>query len=336
MNHSVIWREKDTYSSFPSLAVFKDRLYCVFRSTPTRRSKTHIDTRSTGMLISSNNRGKSWAVARRFNAAKAQEFNIVQHAGLQDPVLSCASNRLILTHFTWQSLTGKHTKKRHKVKMKGLFLYSFDGAQWSGVSCIPGNSGLQFAGHGPIEESGLNNLLPVYADVGGGGTCCFVLAQDETDPVTHWSVKSRIAHDEQLDFTEPALMDCGNDHILCLLRGSDGLLYQSHSWNGGKTWEPHKSTGIRSVPASLCWLGNDYVLCTYGYRHYPYGIRACLSYDGGLTWDIKREIIIRADGGGWDIGYPSTVKQGSTLLTAYYFYTKRDKTRRIELTKWRL
>jgi len=332
MNHSIVWRDKNIYASFPSLVIVKDKLYCAFRVAPTKRSKTHIDTRSTALVLSSLDNGDTWQHYLEVEAPGS-------FAGLQDPVLSHAENELIVSFYSWKSRIGKYTKKRRNVISQGLFLRSLKDGKVGACNRISGNAAIQFVGRAPIEEVDCTKLLPVYADVGGGGTCCFVLEWD-LPTQTRWTIRSRIAHDQVLDFTEPTIVDCGNRHVLCILRGSDGQLYQTHSWDSGKTWEPHRATGMFGAPASLCHLGKagNYttILCTYGYRRAPYGVRACLSYDSGLTWDTRREIIIRADGGGWDLGYPSTVRVGSDLLTAYYFYTKRDKTRRIELTRWKV
>ena len=73
----------------------------------------------------------------------------------------------------------------------------------------------------------------------------------------------------------------------------------------------------------------------YGYRREPYGIRASFSYDQGRTWDIAHEVVLRTDGGGRDLGYPSSVElPDGSILSAYYFHTESDTTRRIEATKW--
>ena len=43
-------------------------------------------------------------------------------------------------------------------------------------------------------------------------------------------------------------------------------------------------------------LSSDEVLCSYGHRRKPYGIRACFSRDGCETWDLSNEVILRSDG----------------------------------------
>jgi len=57
------------------------------------------------------------------------------------------------------------------------------------------------------------------------------------------------------------------------------------------------------LPVKLEVLKNGWVLCSYGYRKEPYGVRSCISKDTGNIWDIENENVIRADGTGFDLGY---------------------------------
>ena len=79
---------------------------------------------------------------------------------------------------------------------------------------------------------------------------------------------------------------------------------------------------------------NDGRLClTYGYRSPPYGMRAKLSSDGGRTWG--GEIMLRDDGGTWDLGYPRTVQRADgKVVTIYYFNDRKDTERYIAATIW--
>jgi hypothetical protein len=71
----------------------------------------------------------------------------------------------------------------------------------------------------------------------------------------------------------------------------------------------------------------------YGFRSAPYGIRARLSSDNGLTWGD--EIILRDDGGCWDLGYPRTVtRPDGKVVTAYYYNDAADRERYIAATIW--
>ncbi len=62
-------------------------------------------------------------------------------------------------------------------------------------------------------------------------------------------------------------------------------------------------------------------------------MRARLSKDNGRTWG--EEIVLRDDGGCWDLGYPRTVqRKDGKIVTIYYFNDDRDKERYIAATIW--
>ncbi|MCB0121529.1 MAG: exo-alpha-sialidase, partial [Caldilineaceae bacterium] len=66
------------------------------------------------------------------------------------------------------------------------------------------------------------------------------------------------------------------------------------------------------------------LLASYGYRVKPYGIRAKLSEDDGQTWGP--ELILRADAGSWDLGYPRAVNlDNGKVMVAYYINRADDE-----------
>jgi hypothetical protein len=70
-------------------------------------------------------------------------------------------------------------------------------------------------------------------------------------------------------------------------------------------------------------MADGRVACVYGYRLPPFGIRARLSDDSGATWGS--ELILRGDGGSWDLGYPRVTEiEPGRLLTVYYMNRKDD------------
>ena len=86
-------------------------------------------------------------------------------------------------------------------------------------------------------------------------------------------------------------------------------------------------------PASLIRLSDGRLCLTYGYRAPPYGIRARLSPDGGRNWG--EEIVLRADGGGRDLGYPrSAERPDGRVVTVYYFRDQPNSDRYIAATIW--
>jgi hypothetical protein len=76
------------------------------------------------------------------------------------------------------------------------------------------------------------------------------------------------------------------------------------------------------------------VCLTYGYRDPPFGMRARLSEDGGVTWGPER--VLRDDAGCHDLGYPRTVQRpDGTIVTVYYFNDRPDGERYIAATLWK-
>ena len=144
----------------------------------------------------------------------------------------------------------------------------------------------------------------------------------------------------------PASVRLSESRILVAVRrreGKDGIaagrcwieLYASD--DDGSSWRllntPVNNTGMNGNPPALLRLHDGRLCMTYGYRDPPYGIRAKLSGDEGMTWG--EEIILRDDGGTPDLGYPRTVQRpDGSILTAYYFADQEEGERYIAATLW--
>ena len=105
----------------------------------------------------------------------------------------------------------------------------------------------------------------------------------------------------------------------------------------GASWlylnEPVSNTGQGGNPPAMIRLQDGRIALTYGYRDAPFGLRARLSADGGLTWG--REIVLRQDGGNHDLGYPRTTQRpDGTIITAYYYNDDPQGERYIAATLW--
>jgi hypothetical protein len=112
------------------------------------------------------------------------------------------------------------------------------------------------------------------------------------------------------------------------------------SSDGGRSWSFLSRVNDWGAPASLTQLPDGRVVCVYGYRRRPFGIRARVSADRCATWG--REIVLRDDGGSWDLGYPRTLlRSDGALVTVYYFNDRADPiqqdggVRYIAATIWR-
>jgi hypothetical protein len=128
-------------------------------------------------------------------------------------------------------------------------------------------------------------------------------------------------------------------------RGTDSKFAQARHWidlyasnDNGATWHyvnrPIPDTGRGGNPPAMILLHDGRLCLTYGFRAPPYGIRACLSEDGGQSWG--NELVLRDDGGNHDLGYPRTVQRADgTIVTAYYYNDHPEGERYIAATLWR-
>ncbi len=110
------------------------------------------------------------------------------------------------------------------------------------------------------------------------------------------------------------------------------------SQDNGLSWSyrgrPVEDCGNGGNPATLTKLADGRLCMTYAFRNSPYGMRAKLSEDNGLTWG--EEIILRADGGSHDIGYPRTIlRQDGQLVTVYYYNDRLGGACYIAATIWK-
>jgi hypothetical protein len=142
-------------------------------------------------------------------------------------------------------------------------------------------------------------------------------------------------------FHEPNALELADGTILAMIRyeGGDNYLRDSISRDGGKTWTKMRKTPMLGFPAHMIQLPDGKVVCVYS-RRYPKnggcGEYACISDDGGKSWDIENEICLAS----WhylDLGYPSTARlPDGTLLTIFYQQEKPFDLPCLMATKWRV
>ncbi|RKN85813.1 sialidase family protein [Paenibacillus ginsengarvi] len=113
-------------------------------------------------------------------------------------------------------------------------------------------------------------------------------------------------------------------------------LYRSN--DDGSTWtyvgRPVADTGRGGNPPTINRLADGRLCMIYAYRDAPYGMRAKLSSDDGLTW--SDEIVLGSTAGSHDIGYPRTVlRNDGTLVTVYYYNDEMGGACYIAATLWK-
>jgi len=92
--------------------------------------------------------------------------------------------------------------------------------------------------------------------------------------------------------------------------------------DGGRTWAFLSRVNDWGAPGDLVRMQDGRIVCVYGYRMPPFGIRARISEDDGRTWGS--ELILRDDGGSWDLGYPRITEHEPGKVLAVYYMNRRD------------
>jgi BNR repeat protein len=161
------------------------------------------------------------------------------------------------------------------------------------------------------------------------------------DGAKTWNFVSWIGPEPDGFSIMPSSIRLSKTRILTTLRRKEGPEHWIDAWitdDNGASWRflnrPAPTTG-GSVgnPPSLLILKDGRLALLYGYRSAPYGIRARLSGDKGLSW--SPEIVLRNDGGCWDLGYPRSVQRpDGKIVTAYYYNDHPNRERYIAATLW--
>jgi BNR repeat-like domain len=160
-----------------------------------------------------------------------------------------------------------------------------------------------------------------------------------TDGGKTWQFVAWIADEPQGYAIMPSTVRLGASELLSAIRCRDetrAWIDTYRSLDLGKSWKLDQTPAAdlgEGNPPSLIRLKDGRLSLTYGYRAEPYGIRARLSADGGRTWG--REITIRGQGGGRDVGYPCSLQRpDGKIVTIYYWHDKPLGDRTIAATIW--
>jgi BNR repeat-like domain len=222
------------------------------------------------------------------------------------------------------------------------FYYSSDrGKNWQGPYKIPEYSRTGIASRTDYIVNGKHDLTAFMTAHKVNGREGRVFAVRTTDGGKNWTFVSWIGPEPNGFSIMPSSVRLSESRILTTLRRKEGEYHWIDAWvtdDNGATWRflnrPAASTG-GSVgnPPSLIKLKDGRLSLVYGYRSAPYGVRARLSSDDGLTW--SDETVLRSDAGCWDLGYVRSVQRPDGKVVAVYYYNDApDRERYIAATIW--
>ena len=344
-----ICKEPDDYLGWGTIArKAEGELLAVFSG----RRESHWCPYGVNEIIRSTDDGETWS-----------EPEIINNTPLDDRdtgLLVTRSGVVIMSWFTgsgWQNLDRFRGRagdsaisawERHYKKIGQETIDRWDGS-WTrrstdgGMTWEPAVPSIASSPHGPIELHD-GSLLYVGTGTPGHGERTSVRSTDDGQT---WETIGCIPvpeeHKAEMPYAEPHAVEVDDGRIVSLWRHvprnrpDAAFMQQSESDDGGRTWTVAHPTPMWGYPPHLIKLHDGSILATYGIRRSPFGQRACLSFDGGRTWDIDNEIILRGDAPNGDLGYPSTVELApGELLSIYYQIDQIGEKTCFIATRWSL
>ncbi len=339
INKTVVAKEQGNYSAWPSIAKLADgRLAVVYSGD----RDWHVCPWGKMKMVVSDDNGTSWGEIRTITNTPLDD----RDAG----ILVTDKGTAIVSWFTsvefankksalYEKRYSQYDKHSEKVlslrnQWKGAFIQrsTDNGATWSDPMKIPFETP-----HGPIQLKNGKILM-----VTGAGVL------ESLDDGLSWQTIAKFSHDEYGKLSEVHAIELDDGKIIALSRAPK--LRQFESTDGGRTWSLPVETNISGYPPHIIKLPNGWLVVVYGRRDkLPNGQFACISTDGGKTWDTENEITLSiADKHkaseielgyppSWDLGYPGSVLlDDGTIWTVYYQVDKDGEWPSIMGTHWKL
>jgi sialidase-1 len=337
----IIYQDTKFYSTFPSVVKKKDgEILVAFRRAPDRKGfgekgTSHVDPNSYLVTVRSKD-GVNWTTEP--DLLYAHPFG-----GSQDPcMIQLKDGTLLCASYSWAFLRPDGVANLKKpyfetggaVFQGGYIVRSTDGGKtWKGpIYPIHIKPEVNFNAFG--EPVPAYNRGAMYE--GKDGRVFWVVAASDANPPQKtsnyllisedkglsWKYSCPVAIDDKASFNETSVYETPKGDIVAFLRTAnlDDQACIARSVDGGKTFKPWEKMGFQGHPLQAMRLPDNRVLLVYGYRHKPFGIRARILNAECTDFARAKEIVVREDGGSYDIGYPWAVQlNDKQVLVTYYF-----------------
>ena len=151
-------------------------------------------------------------------------------------------------------------------------------------------------------------------------------AEASSDGGRSWTLLHEFEVPKGVDVTkihEPHVVEAADGSLVAQFRTSlfNGVLLQSVSSDGGKSWTPLAPTALHGHPAHVIRLADGRLMTTYGRRsgeNGGSGVYVAFSSDNGRTWDRELKVSCNAYNV-YNFGYPATAELGDgKFLTVCY------------------
>lgn len=326
MNY-IIYKQKGVYASFPLVEQTENQIYVSFFCSP---EVDHFGIHDWYSMISTDD-GKTWRLLRK------KTTNTISARQLSDQYIFKNDKDLITTGgigFYFKNNKIKSCPNLYKLTSDDYYNYSFAGLK--SIIVFP-----RF-----FHEDNLI-LIPCYGITEDGNNIPFVWRSEDNGDNFELI---QMFNNPYINGNEMAFINTTRGIYALIRQEKNIFMLESWSYDKGRTWTyPVYNFEFIGFPPHLLRLKNGNILCSYGFRKQPMGIRAKISVDDCKSWG--KEIILRDDGGypselhkkkffksspdGWsDVGYPVSIQlQDESILTVYYITTE-DRITHIAATKW--
>jgi hypothetical protein len=337
----VVYKKAGIYACFPSIYRTEDG--DLVSSFGTRVRRSHIDGTGGGAARVSADGGYTWTPLegpRPLNPDYRRGDGSLVVADAYGWREVPAEQR---QKFEQQNITVRDVREGVVAYLQGARVRrsTDDGATWTNedLDLPPHRSLMTYSrvDHASFAE-GLR-VVSIYGKLKEDASSRSFLLRSADDGRT-WQFLPLAGDPEQnVGLNETALAQSTNGELVAMIRAEPpegGYLYTTVSADDGMTWEPVRKTDLWGYPAHLLRLHDGRMLCSYGYRRPPMGIRAVISPDGGRTWNLDDEIVLRYDGmhSGSDLGYPISIETDPGHIVTIYYITNDDGVTHIAVTHW--
>lgn len=221
------------------------------------------------------------------------------------------------------------------------FEYSYDrGHTWHGPYCLPGFDAPGTAARTDYIVNGKHDAFIFITVAKQNRREGRPICARTTDGGVTWTLVSEIGPEPDGFAIMPSTVRISDEELFTTLRRREGTFRWLSAWrsaDNGVTWvqeaNPVEYLG-EGNPPMLNKLHDGRLCLTYGFRAYPFSIRARLSEDNGKTWGPQ--IVLRWDGTDRDIGYVRSIQRpdGKMVTTYYISDAKTGPERYVGATIW--